>query len=296
MAYRDPETQRTRNRECFQRRIAERRAQGICPRCGKAPPAPGRILCGSCAEKRRTAARIRDAKHRAAGKKRRTNSDKERVGKRQRYQQQTAERLAQGLCPKCGKHRLVTGRRLCNSCGEKRRRAERARYAAGIADGKLYGGKDPATCRRIARKKSKERFHARHDAGLCTRCGKRALVDGGTTCEPCSYIRRASDREKYAARRAQQLCGRCGGPTDGGSRCGSCAEFEAGRHRQKNAASRKRYARRRAKRLCTDCSQPSQGASRCPKCARRSYVRSGEHRGLPLFPIELHRHRNSHRR
>ena len=63
-----------------------------------------------------------------------------------------------------------------------------------------------------------------------------------------------------------------------------CAEFETGRHQQKNATSRQRYARRRAKRICTDCGEPSQGASRCPACARRSYMRSGEHRGLPISP------------
>lgn len=285
MAYRDPEAQRARNRECFRRRTAERIAQGLCPRCGIAYPAPGRVLCERCAEKRRVAQRVRDAKRRATGKPRYTNPEKEHVRKRRCYQQQTAERYAKGLCPKCGKEELAPGRRLCDPCGAKRRKAERARYAAGKAAGKLYGGKDPNLCRRIARKKSKERFHTRRDSGLCTRCGHRPLVAGSTTCEPCSDVRRAADREQYDKRRSDGLCGRCGGTThDGGSRCGSCAMFEAGRHEQKNAAGRKRYARRRAKRLCTDCAQPSQGASRCPDCARRSYIRSGEHRGLPLFP------------
>ena len=36
--------------------------------------------------------------------------------------------------------------------------------------------------------------------------------------------------------------------------------------------------------LCSDCGAPSQGASRCPPCARRSWARSGEHRGLPVLP------------
>ena len=254
-----------RNRECFRRRTAERRAQGLCLRCGQslrpcravfyASDAPG-----SVESPREYATRNEEPPARRGTRTPRT----ERVRKRQRYQQQTAERQAQGLCPKCGREKLPPDRRLCNPCGVKRRKAERARYAAGKAAGKLYGGKDPNLCRRIARKKSKERFHARHDAGLCTRCGRRPLVAGGTTCEPCSDVRRAADREQYAKRRADGLCGRCGGPTDGGSRCAQCAMFEARRHEQKNAASRKRYARRRAKRLCTDCAQPSQGASRCP--------------------------------
>ena len=284
MAYKDLETGRARGRESFRRRTAERIAQGLCPRCGIAQPSPGRILCEACAGKRRKTSRIRDAKRRASGKKRYTNPAKERVRKRQRYQQQTAESLAQGLCPKCGREKLPPGRRLCNPCGAKRRKAERARYAAGKAAGKLYGGKDPNLCRRIARKKSKERFHVRQDAGLCTRCGRRPLVSGSTTCEPCSDIRRAADREQYDKRRAEGLCGRCGGPAAGGSRCAQCAMFEAGRYQQKNAAARRLYSRRRARRCCTDCGAPSQGASRCPVCARRSYVRSGEHRGLPLYP------------
>lgn len=242
---------------------------------------PGRLLCERCAAKRRKAEHAREVKRKALGKKRYTKPEKELARKRQRYRQQTAERYAKGLCPKCGKEELAPGRRLCDPCGAKRRKAERARYAAGKAAGNLYGGKDPNLCRRIARKKSKERFHTPRDAGLCTHCGHRPLVAGSTTCEPCGDVRRAADREQYAKRRAD---GRCGEPTDGGSRCAQCAMFEAGRHEQKNAAGRKRYARRRAKRVCTDCAQPSQGASRCPACARRSYIRSGEHRGLPLFP------------
>ena len=78
MAYRDPEAQRARNRECFRRRTAERIAQGLCPRCGIAYPAPGRVLCERCAEKRRVAQRVRDAKRRATGKPRYTNPEKQR--------------------------------------------------------------------------------------------------------------------------------------------------------------------------------------------------------------------------
>ena len=135
MAYKELETGRQRNRECFRRRTAARPAQGLCLRCGQASPVPGRLFCEPCAEKRRKASRIRDAKRRAAGKSRYTDPAKERTRKRQRYHQQTAERLAQGLCPKCGKEELAPGRRLCDPCGAKRRTAERARYAAGKAAG-----------------------------------------------------------------------------------------------------------------------------------------------------------------
>ena len=131
MAYKDPEKGLARGRDSFRRRTTERRAKGLCPRCGIEQPTPGRILCGSCAEKRRLAQRVRDAKRRATGKARYTDPGKQRAHKRQRYRQQTVERLAKGLCPKCGKHRLAPGRRLCDPCGENRRKAERARYPWG---------------------------------------------------------------------------------------------------------------------------------------------------------------------
>ena len=63
---------------------------------------------------------------------------------------------------------------------------------------------------------------------------------------------------------------------------GSAAK--SSRKKAKNARSRQRYVRRRVRGLCIDCATPSQGAARCPECARRSYLRSDEHRGLPILP------------
>ena len=47
------------------------------------------------------------------------------------------------------------------------------------------------------------------------------------------------------------------------------------------------YARRRARNLCTDCGARAGNAARCEPGARRSYVRSGEHRGLPAWPARF---------
>ena len=169
---------------------------------------------------------------------------------------------------------------LCVPCAENRRAAERARYAEARAAGKLYGRRDPKERRRNARGRTRRRYDARREAGLCTRCGLRPPVEGGTACEPCRDQRRAGERARWAA----GLCGTCGETTfDGASRCERCAALQADRP-SRNAASRKRYARRRARRLCTDCGAPSQGAARCPPCARRSHVRSAGYRGLPPFP------------
>ena len=67
MAYRDPEVGQARDRERFHRRVSERIAQGLCPRCGKQPPATGLSLCEPCNEKRNRASRARDARLRAGG-------------------------------------------------------------------------------------------------------------------------------------------------------------------------------------------------------------------------------------
>ena len=284
MPYKDPAVGRQRDRERFRRRTAERLARGVCPKCGKAPPAPDRSLCAACNEKRRIADRARRAKRLAAGKPRYKNPEKARATERERYRRRTAERRARGLCPKCGQEPLAPERSLCAPCGEKRRESERARYAAARAAGMQYGGRDANCCRRIARERTKRRLHARRDAGRCTRCGRRPPVEGGTVCGPCRDARRTAEREQYGARRAEGLCARCGERTfDGEATCGRCAARDDRRGPRKNAAARERYARRRAKWLCTGCGEPSRGSSRCERCARRSYVRSGQHRGLPIW-------------
>ena len=210
---------------------------------------------------------------------------KAREQDRERCRRLTKERLASGMCPKCGRESLPPDRRLCRSCGEKKRKAERARYARAKAEGRLYGGRNPEDRRRIGRERSRKHLRAHRDAGLCTRCGHHSPVQGGATCRVCRDARQAAEREQYAARRAESRCGRCGRHTlDRSSRCGPCATLEAGRNPRKNAASRRRYAHRREGWRCTDCGQPSQGAARCVPCAHRSWVRSGRHRGLPLLP------------
>ena len=213
------------------------------------------------------------------------NPEEGRARDRERFRRRTAERIAQGLCANCGEEPPAPDRTSCRRCAGKRRASERTRYAKAKAAGKLYGGRDPKERRRNARGRTKRRYDARREAGLCARCGLRPPVEGHTACEPCRDERRAGERERYAARRADGLCGRCGETTfDGASRCGRCAALEAGRHRQKNAASRKRYAKRRARGECTDCGAPSQGAARCEPCARKSYERSDHFRGLPPYP------------
>ena len=224
--------------------------------------------------------------------------EKERTCGRRRYERITAERIARGMCPRCGKAKPTPDRTLCRHCGEKRRKAERARCARAKAAGILYGGRDPERCREFARDRSRRRDRARRDARTCTRCGTHPPIEGGTVCEPCHVARRDREREQYATRRTAGLCGRCGTPAPSdAARCDRCARSAAKRSRKKakNSRSRQRYVQRRVRRLCIDCGAPSQGASRCPPCARRSWARSGEHRGLPVLPPRVHGHRDRHR-
>ena len=282
MAYRDPEQGRLRDRERFRRRTAERKAAGLCPRCGVRAPENGLALCGVCAGKRRASERARDARRRAAGIKRRRNADAERAGERRR----TAERIARGVCTKCGSHPPEAGRRLCAGCARLRREYDRVRYADAKARGELYGGKNPVAKRRSARAASAKRRQSRINAGQCRRCGRRPPVEGGATCGPCREARQAGERELYAARRAAGLCTRCGRrTTDRSATCSPCAALEAerGRPERRNAAARRRYRERRARRQCTDCGQPAHGASRCEACAKRSYERSDFFRGIPMW-------------
>lgn len=289
MPYRDPNVARAKDRERFRKCVAARRAAGLCPRCGKRAPAPGRSTCEPCAERARAAGRARDARLRAVGKPRR-NKEKARAYERERPRRQVVERIARGVCAKCGSNPAESGQRLCETCAEKRREYDRSRYAEARDRGELYGGRNPQAKRKAARIASQKRRKARLDSGACTRCGRQPPADGGTTCEPCRTIRQGAERELYAARRAARLCARCGGPTtDGGSRCAPCAVLEAerGRPDRKNARSRQRYWERRAAHRCTDCNGPSFGASRCPACAERSYARSDHVRGMPVYPTSF---------
>lgn len=279
----DPDARKASDRERFRRRTEQRKAQGLCPRCGVRPPTSGRSLCDPCSERRLASERARDARRRAAGIQRRRNVATERARDRQR----TAERIARGVCTKCGACRPEPGRRLCGTCAAKSREAERVRYRKARNAGLKYGGRRVEGKRRSGRAASRKRRTLRREANVCTRCGRRPPVEGGTTCAPCREIRQVAERERYHGRRAAGLCVICGQAAFADeSCCGVCATVERERRDRsaKNARSRQRYWERRGAHRCTDCNQPSFGASRCPACAERSYARSDHVRGMPLYP------------
>ena len=183
---------RPADRARHHRRTVERIAQGLCPKCGKQPPAAELGVCAPCAEKKRIAGRARDARLRAAGKPRRDH-EQARAYERQRRCRQAAERLAAGLCPNCGEQPPAADASLCEPCSEKRREAERARYATGKAAGKLYGGRDPERA---------ESWPARRAGDACANASKRACAPAaGTGRRPrraLRPVRRAGERSQVA--------------------------------------------------------------------------------------------------
>ena len=286
MPYRDPNVGRQNDRERYHRRVAERRAAGLCPKCGKQPRAPDRSICPPCAGKARAAGRARDARLRAAGQPRR-DKERARAYERERSRRQTADRVAGGVCTKCGINSAESGRRMCEHCAGKRREYDRTRYAEARGRGELYGGKDPEFKRKAGRAASARRRRNRIATGRCTCCGREPAREGSTVCASCLEARRVADRDRYRRRRAAGLCVICGQTAFADeSRCGVCATVEGERRDRshKNARSRQRYWARRAAHRCTDCNRPSFGASRCPACAERSYARSEHVRGMPLYP------------
>ena len=108
--------------------------------------------------------------------------DRGRALDRERHRRRAADRIARGLCPRCGARPMAPDRRLCAECAEKKRVAERARYDAGKAAGKLYGGRCVETRRRDARVRGKDRHHVRREAGICTACGRKPAAEGAAVC------------------------------------------------------------------------------------------------------------------
>ena len=208
-----------------------------------------------------------------------------RAYERKRHRRRAESRREQGLCPKCGRDSPAPGRSLCDSCLGKSRAAERARYLERKIEGSAYGGRCPESRRRMARERARKRRRERLEAGRCTTCGEREPAGGAAVCGDCRQARRAAEKMLYEKRRASGQCGRCGLEViDKASMCASCAARDVKRRPKKNAASRKRYRDRRALGICVDCqSSETNGASRCEKCAKRSYLSSGEHRGMPVF-------------
>ena len=288
MPGRDPEKRRRGDSERRHRRVEERIALGLCVRCARVAPVEGGRTCEGCRARRRAADRLRAARRRDAGITR-LRDPEARKGEYRRARQRAGDRLARGLCGKCGRFPHEPDRRLCKTCGKKRRAAERERYRRARQAGLKYGRKSPHGKRRQARIRSRKRRQARRDANVCVRCARHRPVPGGASCEDCLIARRAAENAIYSARRSAGRCVRCNTTTfEGVPLCGPCTVIDARRQPGRNAAARRRYRQRLSRQICTHCGQaPSFGASRCERCARKAYARSEHVRGLPVYGSEF---------
>ena len=118
----------------------------------------------------------------------------------ERYHRRTAERIARGLCPKCGKQPPTPELSVRASCAEKKRVAGRARDARFRAAGKPRRDRDKA--RAYERQRYRCQAAERLAAGLCPNCGKQPPAPDAGLCAPCGDQRRAAERARYATSKA----------------------------------------------------------------------------------------------
>ena len=126
---RDPDRANAYERERSRRERAAREAAGICTACGAAPAAPDRVRCEPCLEKRRASDRAKYAAGKAAGLPYGgSNIEAKRRSARARSKKRQKERIAAGLCIRCGAHPPAEGGSTCQSCRDRRQAAERQQY------------------------------------------------------------------------------------------------------------------------------------------------------------------------
>lgn len=159
-----------------------RKANGLCTDCGKEiePERKGKTTCEACKEKNTKEA------------------------------QETREfRRLLGLCPRCGKNKLIGDEKNCPEC-----RAINDKYVQRNMDLKL---KSDYESRKRNRKKDREN-------GICTSCRKRKADVGYAMCDVCkkkrreymksySLRKRGTDKSLHIIWLENGLCSNCGKET-----------------------------------------------------------------------------------
>ncbi|MCY4382470.1 MAG: hypothetical protein OXE44_04895 [Nitrospinae bacterium] len=211
MPHKDPEAKRAYDRERHRRRTTERKEMGLCPKCGRRNPAPGRSLCEVCLDRGRKSEQARYIRRKIEGSPYggRDPESRRRMA-RDRNRRRRRERTEAGLCVRCGELAPAEGSAVCEICREARRTEERELYAR------------------------------RRASGRCGRCGAE-VIDNASTCASCAARdskrrprKNAASRARYAERRALSLCVDCAADAHGASRCARCASrsyHSSGEHR-----------------------------------------------------------------
>jgi len=147
------------------------------------------------------------------------------VAKRNYYK----ERIAKGLCGKCGESNSGGGS-LCPSCKQK------------------------------AAAKAAARREANKASGLCSQCGKVKSEPGKLRCSTCLKRHAAYRKEQSLAWKEQGLCQHCGATAkDDCTLCQTCID-------KLSKTASKHYHRRKAAGTCPYCNNPvSPGRAACEK-------------------------------
>ena len=150
---RDPVKAREAGRRHYRRKMAARAAGNACRRCGRRPPAPGRINCHECGEKLRAAARERYHAGREAGLAYGGRpAESRRRSARIRSERKRREWIAAGKCSRCGAREPTPDGTTCTPCRTRRQERDKAKYAQRRAMGHVFAVEPPppSTARRCA--------------------------------------------------------------------------------------------------------------------------------------------------
>lgn len=179
-----------------------RKASGICIRCGKRTAEPGRVRCAECAEKNRI------------------------------YEKEIrAWRLSKGYCPRCGKERLWGDEKSCPECAAKTY-SQKLEWRQRLGD----------EARRKEKQSTLKHRKKMKELGLCIVCGKPAAPGRSRCKKCAlknKLYRRRVRLERPGIPRAERvsrgMCYFCGDPLAQGKRtCEACRARLAA-----NAAKRK---------------------------------------------------------
>ena len=127
------------------------------------------------------------------------DSERRRELDRQRTRRRTDERVALGLCLRCGRQAPAPGHAVCKPCAEKRRIADRIRAAKRRAAG-IRRIRDPKA-KQAEYQCARARAAKRVEQGLCSKCGRHPHEPERRLCADCGERQRRRDRERYARAR-----------------------------------------------------------------------------------------------
>ena len=179
-------TQKERSRRCYE----NRKNNGLCTKCGKILDRKGHY-CSECLEK-----------------------------VNQYHRENKTFYRENGICPVCGKERLIGDEKQCISC---RQKAYERRKPLTDEQKERYGNRFKIQQRELR--------NERIGQGICPRCGKRKIVKGKKKCQICLdydaeiHRKRTYKRQNIKEyRKENHLCYHCGEPIDReiGQLCSSC--------------------------------------------------------------------------